>query len=249
MKMIIEIIIKILNELMTYKVIAGISLGILSGILIDVKNQFNSYYNELTPFYEFVEELYIKIRFHNLDIENYVNKITKDENFIKVLPNYFRYAIYKKEYDRIEAIIVITYLSKINRNYNFISNKYINIFSMLFINILSICLFIISLIGIPSFIISSVYEEIYKKITITANIDLIYLCMALLVIAVLFYVIFISPIFVRKFLDNILNYNYIKDLEEDYERVLNKFVEKYNNLKKKNYKLHLDREHKESEGE
>ena len=107
----------------------------------------------------------------------------------------------------------------------------------------------ISLIGIPSFIFSSVSEEIYKKIAITDNINIIYLNMALLIIAVLFYVIFISPILVRKFLDNILNYNYNKDLEKDYVKQLNKFVEKYNKLKKKEYKLHLDREHKESEGE
>ena len=242
-------IMEIFKELMDYKFLIGIALGILSNMITDVKSQINSLYNELDQFYELVEELYIKIRFYNLDIKKYVNEIEQEENIIKFIPNYFRYAICIKNYDSIEALIVITYLDKINRKYNFISNKYINIFSMLFINILSLFLFIILLIGIPSTFISFVSEIISREITITDNVIIIYLYMALLVITVLFYVIFISPKLVRVFTDKILNKNYDKDLEEDYKKVLDDFVEKYKNLKDEKYNLHLNLEQKKSEGE
>ena len=212
----------LIDALKDLELIIGVIIGFCSSIILDVKSSINKYYEDITVYYNLIEELYIDVRFNDKDIIDVVNEIKNDKEKYRIIPNYFKYAIKIKDVKSIEAIIVNNYYRKINLNMNIIQTKSVTLVLHVLFSIIAISVFmgITTLMPIAVFfmLIDYLNGKIYKLLLIVILIVLSYI-----------YIFYIHPIITRKALAMILDITIEKDTEKNYKSILEENKKKYKN--------------------
>lgn len=229
----------LIDALKDLQLIIGIIIGFCSSIVLDVKSYINDEYEDINCFYDLIEKLYIDIRFNDNTIFKVVNKIKNDEQMMKIIPNYFKYAIKINDFESIEAIIVNSYLNKINSNMNKIQRKFILIVLHVTFIIIAIIVFMGITIYLPvvsyfcgkNFLVEKIHFFDTRWGQVVINIFLMILGYK--------YLTKIHTKVISKAQEKIFNIIIEKDKKEDYTSILDKNKLKYNELKNTGYKLRL----------
>ena len=210
----------LIDALKDLELIVGIIIGFCSSIILDVKSSINKYYEDITVYYNLIEELYIDVRFNDKDIIDVVNEIKNDKEKYRIIPNYFKYAIKINDVKSIEAIIVNNYYKKININMNRIQTKAITLVLQVVFSITTIAVFIGITIILPLALFFMLIDYLNGKIYM-------FLLIVILIILGCIYLFRIHPIVVRKAQDMILDITVEKDTEENYKSILSDNKTKY----------------------
>lgn len=210
----------LIDALKDLELIVGIIIGFCSSIILDVKSSINKYYEDITVYYNLIEELYIDVRFNDKDIIDVVNEIKNDKEKYRIIPNYFKYAIKINDVKSIEAIIVNNYYKKININMNRIQTKAITLVLQVVFSITAIAVFIGITIILPLALFFMLIDYLNGKIYM-------FLLIVILIILGCIYLFRIHPIVVRKAQDMILDITVEKDTEENYKSILSDNKTKY----------------------
>lgn len=96
------------------EIIIGIFIGVAGYMMIDIKSYIDDYIKPNKEFHSIIEDLYLKLMFENME----TSEITGNIDMLNPnIPNYFKYAIKKNDYEAIESIIVINYLNMHDENF------------------------------------------------------------------------------------------------------------------------------------